>query len=741
MKKLSIIFLFIFSLFFYEISAQEVKNQSFSEQISNQFDELVLLLQKGLFYEIPIYTGKPEVSENKVINFEELVYQIQKNEGKIYKYFYDKIIEDKVAREFLDAYQYKTTPSDELINEICLQFSLDKNEVIANDYLWVRYLKTPLPIERARIAIDVMPTYLKKEIIQFKGEVTEILDEYLNKKLGNFENINKKKQTLYELQLQIKLLSKVKTADKALVIKLQEFEWIKPVSSEFKKILVGIINQTVFDENFEIYFPELLKQHKNLKHLGPTDIRNFLASERVVLSHQICVPLIVLVLALGGIIFTLLYKFVNVTGLYHGFEVICGRFSNPDDKGEISHFQTFSFALAATVGLGNIAGIATAICLGGPGIIFWMWVTAFFGMSTKFNSCMFAAVYREIDQTTGKTKGGPMYYLSKGIADLYPAIGFVGKIFAIVFCIFCILASFGGGNLFQVNQIYESLSTTLHLEGENWKWSIGFILALAMSIITFGSVKKIGVFTSKFTPFMCVFYVATCLIILISNFTALPKTILEIFSSAFNFKSAAWGGLLYIILNGVRRATFSNEAGLGTSAIIHASTKTDEPVREGLAAMMEPFADTLIICTLTALVILVTRAHLSDVGAGVMVISVAFASVHPIFLFLLCFAILLFGFSSLLTWSFCGERSAEYLFGKRGILYYRILFIACIFVGPMVTLTSIIQFADIMMLCMAVPNIIGGILLYKKGRVLFKDYKNRLANHEILKRQSLNNTY
>lgn len=728
MRVFKRLFVLLFLLFLIRaLPAQDTSPQSFTEIISDEFEAFTKQINSFFFYEIPLYKGEAEVGENKVIDFEKLAQKIKTQDGKLYKYLFDLLIEDKAGREKLEEYIYESKPSVKLEELFCKRFGINQEQLKPYHIVFIKDLAVPFPLERATSSWQKIPEYLVKEINLFDGKVSDALRAFIVKKyslpLLNEQEIYHKAALLHGQSLLI--LDKI-NLDEEFLSELKLYQPINPTSVELQKILVSVLNQAIRDVNFFYYFSEPNKS-KQLKGVElREEIRDYLVAEGVVLRRTVGIPLIILVLSLGSVVFTLLYRFVNITKLFHGFEILKGKFQNKDVKGEISQFQALAFSLTTTVGLGNIAGIATAICMGGPGIIFWIWVTAIFGMATKFNSCLFSQVYREIDPQTGKVKGGPMYYLSKGIADLYPSLAWLGKAFAILFSVFCILSSFGGGNLFQINQVYESISLTFHLDGDLWKWVIGIVLAMSMALVSIGGVKKIGYLLARIVPFMCMFYVGTCLIIIMKNYELIPSVLKDIFVGAFNFKSAAWGGLMCIFINGVKRATFSNEAGLGSSAIVHANTKTDEPVREGIVAMLEPFIDTILICTITAITILVTQANRSGVGEGIQVISVAFASVHYIFLYLLLIAVLLFAFSALITWCYCGERSAEYLFGSRSIIYYRVTFVICIVIGPIVQLNSIIAFSDMMMLCMAFPNIIGGVMLFKKGNILFKDYFNRM---------------
>ncbi|MAE59273.1 MAG: alanine glycine permease [Halobacteriovorax sp.] len=435
-------------------------------------------------------------------------------------------------------------------------------------------------------------------------------------------------------------------------------------------------------------------------------------------------PLILFIMVSGGIFFTFRYGFINITLFKHAIDVIRGKYDNPDDEGEISHFQALTSALSATVGLGNIGGVAIAIGVGGPGAIFWIWLVAFFGMCMKFSSCTFAQLYR-IKDSRGEMLGGPMVYLSQGLAEKgFPKIG---KFFGGYFALMTILASFGGGNLYQANQTYEIIKAQFPAANP---WVVGVTLAFLAGVVLVGGIKRIADVTSKLVPAMCGFFVFTCLAIVISNISMVPEMFLSIFKEAYS-PDAAFGGFLAVMIQGVRRASFSNEAGLGSAAIAHSAAKTDEPVREGVVAMIGPVIDTHIVCTMTALAILITGAHLdpSLAGKGVQITSKAFASLGSFMPYLLLIAVCIFAYSTVISWSYYGERAVEYLFGKKlghnAIRIYRLVYVFVIILGPVLSLGHVIEFADLMLLSMAFPNILGMIYMSSKVKGHVVDYVKR----------------
>jgi len=443
-------------------------------------------------------------------------------------------------------------------------------------------------------------------------------------------------------------------------------------------------------------------------------------------------PLIVLVLVLGGIFFTLRFGFVNIRLFKHSIQVIAGKFDKKDDTGEISHFQALTSALSATVGLGNIAGVAIAISLGGPGAVFWMWVTAFFGMSMKFSSCTLAQMYRRVGDD-GRVQGGPMIYLEEGIKEVYPKLAWLGKFFAIMFASFMIMAAFGAGNMFQANQT-ASIVTMLFFDGNDKLYiqlGLGLIMSFLAGIVLIGGIKRIGEITSKIVPAMCVFYCSVCLIIILMNVSSIGAMLASIFSNAFA-PSAVFGGFVGVLVQGMRRAAFSNEAGLGSAAIAHAAAKTEEPVREGIVAMIGPFIDTIVICTMTALTILITQSHLDTGGLeGVQITARAFGQLGPAVPIVLCLAVFVFAYSTIISWGYYAERCVEYLFGEKSIVTFRFVYVFVIIIAPVLSLGAILDFADILLLTLAFPNIIGSALIASKVKPLLDDYVRRLKNGEM----------
>ncbi len=443
-------------------------------------------------------------------------------------------------------------------------------------------------------------------------------------------------------------------------------------------------------------------------------------------------PLILFIMVTGGIFFTIRYGFLNIRLFRHAIDVVKGDYDHPEHEGDITHFQALTSALSATVGLGNIAGVAVAIGAGGPGAIFWIWLAAFFGMSMKFSSCTFAQLYRTKDSKGGML-GGPMVYLSEGLKE--KNFAGAGKFLGIFFAIMTIMASFGGGNLFQANQTYEIIK--MQFPGAN-PWVVGVTLAFLAGVVLLGGIKRIGAVTSKLVPLMCGFYVITCFIIIFTNFAEVPNMFANIFRQAFS-PDAMYGGFLGVMIQGLRRASFSNEAGLGSAAIAHSAAKTDEPVREGVVAMIGPFIDTIIVCTMTALVILVTNSHQAAAvqGKGVEMTALAFASLGDFMPYMLTVAICIFAYSTVISWSYYGERATEYLFGKKfgdkAIATYKLVYVFLIILGPVLTINHVVEFADLMLLSMAFPNILGMIYMSAKVKGHVDDYVGRLSSGQMKK--------
>ncbi len=448
------------------------------------------------------------------------------------------------------------------------------------------------------------------------------------------------------------------------------------------------------------------------------------------------VPFIVVVLILGAIFFTFWYRWINIRGFKHAVDIVRGKYDNPEDEGEISHFRALTSALSATVGLGNIAGVAIAIQLGGPGAVFWMLVAAVFGMSAKFSECTLAQVYRKTN-ADGTISGGPMYYLDIGLKEL--GIAPLGKVLAIMYAFMLMGGSFGGGNMFQSNQSWESLRGTFGLD-PSYGWVFGLTLGAMVALVIIGGIKRIGAATSKLVPAMVAIYCLASLFIIVTNIDKIPASVGLIFSMAFS-DNAAYGGVVGVLVWGVKRASFSNEAGLGSAAIAHAAAKTDEPVREGMVAMMGPFIDTIIVCFMTAIVVIVTGAW-SDPSipkeAGVALTTAAFGSVISWFPYVLAICVLLFAYSTMISWSYYGERGWIYLLdhfgdglGIKTLIVYRITFVGFVVLGSVIKLKEVLDFSDLMILCMAFPNIVGSVFLAPKLLGLFRDYWGRYTSGKM----------
>ena len=437
------------------------------------------------------------------------------------------------------------------------------------------------------------------------------------------------------------------------------------------------------------------------------------------------IPIVVVWLVFGALFFTLKMNFINVRAFNHAIDLVRGKFDDPNDEGEVSHFQALATALSATVGLGNIAGVAVAITVGGPGATFWMIIAGLLGMSSKFVECTLGVKYRVVNKN-GEVSGGPMYYLKHGLAKY--GYGNIGKVLAVLFAILCIGGSFGGGNMFQANQAYAQLSGQFPILSGNGPM-FGFLLAILVGTVIIGGIKSIARVTEKIVPFMAVLYVAAALVILVVNFSEIGNAFAMIFKGAFA-PSAAFGGFIGVIIQGFRRAAFSNEAGVGSASIAHSATKTNEPVSEGIVSLLEPFIDTVVICTMTALVIIVTGMSGVQGVEGAQLTSQAFESVISWFPYVLVIAIFLFAFSTMISWSYYGLKSWTYLFGssKKSELIYKFIFLIFIIIGSSVKLGAVLDFSDMMILAMAFPNILGLLILSSEVKLDLKIYLDKVKN-------------
>ena len=450
-------------------------------------------------------------------------------------------------------------------------------------------------------------------------------------------------------------------------------------------------------------------------------------------------PLIVVWLILGAITFTVVMKFVNIRGFKHAIQLVRGKYDDPDDPGEVSHFQALTTALSATVGLGNIAGVAIAISIGGPGATFWMIVAGILGMSSKFTECTLGVKYRRID-INGVVSGGPMYYLRDGLKK--KKMKWLGAFLAGLFALLVIGGSFGGGNMFQANQSFSQLAYVIPtIEGYGF-W-FGILLAVLVGAVIIGGIKSIAKVTDKVVPFMAVLYVLTALIIIIMNIQHTGEAFRLIWDGAFD-ADALKGGIVGVLIVGFQRAAFSNEAGVGSAAIAHSAVKTDKPITEGFVALLEPFIDTVVICTMTALVLIFTGTYENPTGLeGAQLTSLAFEKVISFFPYILVVAIFLFAFSTMISWSYYGLKGFDYLFGgisekvfgNRNVAKYTyfLIFLAFIVIGASSNLGSVVDFSDSMILAMGFPNILGLIILAPEVRKDLKEYWSKLKSGEIKK--------
>jgi AGCS family alanine or glycine:cation symporter len=444
-------------------------------------------------------------------------------------------------------------------------------------------------------------------------------------------------------------------------------------------------------------------------------------------------PLILIWLFAAGVIFTLYFGFINLRLFKHSFDIVRGKFDEPKADGQINNFQALMASLAATVGLGNIAGVAVAVSVGGPGATVWMIAMGFIGMSTKFAEVTAGVKYRRCFTNKHGEKdisGGPMYYLQDALANRgWPRFG---KILAVIFALCCIGGAFGGGNMFQANQTFVQFVNATGGEA-SWfagkGWLFGIILAAMTGAVIIGGIKSIARVSSLVVPVMAVLYVLVGCFVLAVNYHALPAAVATIFTSAFSLEAGV-GGLLGAILVGVKRASFSNEAGLGSAAIVQSCARTAEPVRQGIASMMGPFLDTVVICTMTALIIVVSGVYEGGQGMeGVSLTSRAFSTAIPWAPQFLAITVFLFAYSTLIGWSYYGVKAATFIFGERFSVEYvfKIAFCLCVVVGCAADLTNVIRFTDAMILSMAFPNIIG---LYIMAPELKRDLKSYLARRK-----------
>jgi alanine or glycine:cation symporter, AGCS family len=457
-------------------------------------------------------------------------------------------------------------------------------------------------------------------------------------------------------------------------------------------------------------------------------------------------PWIVAWLVIAATVFTVYFGLIQFRAFPHSIALVKGDYSDPNDAGEVSHFQALATALSGTVGLGNIAGVAVAIGIGGPGATFWMILAGLMGMASKFTECTLGVKYRN-EYADGTVSGGPMYYMTKGFAERgIPG----GKAMAILFSIFCILGALGGGNMFQANQAHAQLTNVI---GDYPGWITGVIFAGIVFAVIVGGLQSIAKVTEKVVPIMGVMYVVTALVILLMNANMIGWAFGQIFEGAFTGLGVA-GGMVGALIQGFKRAAFSNEAGVGSAAIAHSAVRTKEPITEGFVSLLEPFIDTVVICTMTALVIIITGQLVSDPetglyllneggsmiqtidgNSGVALTSAAFSSAFGWFKYVLAIAVILFAFSTMISWSYYGLKAWTFLFGegKTTELVFKVIFCIFVVIGAAASLGPVIDFSDAAIFAMAVVNIIALYLLMPIVKRELDSYLSRLKSGEIRK--------
>ncbi|MGI9335690.1 MAG: alanine/glycine:cation symporter family protein [Gammaproteobacteria bacterium] len=444
--------------------------------------------------------------------------------------------------------------------------------------------------------------------------------------------------------------------------------------------------------------------------------------------------LVVAWLVIGAVFCTIYFGFINVRGVLQALRLVRGDYADPNDAGEVSHFQALATALSGTVGVGNIGAVPVLIVLGGPGAVFWMIMAGLLGMSTKFVECTLGVKYRN-ENPDGSVSGGPMYALKKGFAEL--KMPKFGKFLAVFFSITVVFGCLGGGNMFQANQAYVQFVNVTGGENSFFMgkgWLFGLALAIIVAIVIIGGIKGIAKVTEKVVPFMAILYLAGAFVVLIDNAGAIPNAINLIFSNAFSPQGVT-GGFVGVLILGFQRAAFSNEAGIGSAAIAHSAVRTKEPVTEGLVSLLEPFIDTVVICTITALVILTTVYGNADVAdlSGVALTSKAMEGTVSWFPTPLAFAVVLFAFSTMVSWSYYGLKGWTYMFGesKFADVSFKTIFCLFVIIGCTIPLGSVLDFSDAMIFAMCIPNILGIYFLAPIVKREMKSYLDRVKSGEI----------
>lgn len=451
------------------------------------------------------------------------------------------------------------------------------------------------------------------------------------------------------------------------------------------------------------------------------------------------VPLIVLWLFGAAVFFTFYFKFLNLRGFRHAYRLLRGDYGSADDSGELTHFQALTTALSGTVGIGNIGGVAIVITIGGPGATFWLIVAGLVGMSTKFAECVLGVLYRKVNPD-GTVSGGPMYYLQRGLAER--GWGGVGRPLGYFYALAMVIGCLGIGNMFQSNQAFEQFVFVTGAEESYFQgkgWLFGLMIAATVGAVIIGGLQSIARVTSRLVPFMAVTYIGFALLIILLNFEKVPWALTAIFTEAFS-PAGITGGVVGVMVLGFQRAVFSNEAGIGSAAIAHSAVRTEEPVTEGFVGLMEPFIDTVVICTITALVILTTVYEPGMAGAGVQGVELtasAFASTIGWSVVPLSFVAILFAFSTMISWSYYGLKGWTYIFGESPLakLFFNFVFCCFVALGCTIQLDAVLDFSDAMVFLVALPNVIGLYVLAPVIKRELRSYQRRLADGTIRSRR------
>jgi len=448
-------------------------------------------------------------------------------------------------------------------------------------------------------------------------------------------------------------------------------------------------------------------------------------------------PLVLAWLLAGALFFTIYLRFFNLRGFKHAIDLTLGHYDVDGAKGDVNHMKALAAALSGTLGLGNISGVAIAIASGGPGAAFWIWIAGFIGMSSKFAECTLAQMYRE-KRADGVILGGPMLYLEKGFAKR----GYVrlGKFLSVTFALICILGTYGGGGAFQVNQSLYALGEMMPF-WLTYKWLYGLILAVLVAVVTIGGIRRIANVAIKVVPFMCISYLLMGAVVIAVDSAAVPHAMWLIVSQAFH-PEAMYGGALGVLMLGFRRAAFSNEAGIGSASIAHSTAKVVNPVEEGTVSLLEPFIDTVVICTMTSLVLVITGAYnnpeysnLIHGDNGAALTLRAFGTVSSYFPIMMCLIVFLFAFCTVISWSYYGERCFTYLFGEKYNIIYNILLVTVLFLGAIASSTHIMDFGDYMILGMGFPNLIGVFVMRREILDALNKYWERLKSGKMQRTQ------